>query len=71
MPRRANYYHEPYDIPHNFHKNNNDSRHNISRAYATDSFCDNDAYQTTNGNHDLNHSSNRAPLLPPIGRNAR
>lgn len=75
MPRRANYYYEPYDVFNNFHKNNkNDPRHsNYRSSYAVDPCCDSDTpYQASENNHDINHgSSARAPMLPPIGRNNR
>lgn len=71
MPRRASYYtnQEAYDIPHNYHKNNNDPRHSSCRPYAADSYCDNEAQYQNMENLDINHG--RAPILPPIGRNNR
>lgn len=70
IPRRANYYYEPYDVPNNFHKNNNnhiDPRHNSCNTYAADSCCDSEIPYQTN----INHGTARAPMLPPIGRNNR
>lgn len=65
MPRRANYYQESYK------GNNKDSRHNSCRDYGMDSTYENDdQYQSKNG-LDINHGTNRAPMLPPIGRNSR
>lgn len=70
MPRRATYYQEPYDIPHNYPKNNiGDPRYNSCRAFTTDLYCDNDAHYQNAENLDINHG--RAPILPPIGHNNR
>lgn len=72
IPRRTNYYHEQFELPHQYYKSNKkliDPRHGSCRAYAVDSCCDNDSQNTEN--LDINHATNRAPLLPPIGRNSR
>ncbi|XP_031632569.1 uncharacterized protein LOC116346573 [Contarinia nasturtii] len=70
MPRRATYYQEPYDIPHNYQKSNiGDPRYNSCRAFTTDLYCDNDTQYQNAENLDINHG--RAPILPPIGRTNR